>query len=76
MAAPTSVAIHTETIPLDAFLKWAGVADTGGMAKHMVTDGMVAVNGEVCLARGRKLRPGDTVAVGGETFLVCEEGRP
>ena len=67
------VAIRTEFIPLDAFLKWAGALDTGGMAKRVIVDGFVAVNGEVCRARGRKLRPGDRVTFDGKEYLVCAE---
>lgn len=66
----TDIEIHTPFIPLDAFLKWAGVADTGGMAKHLVKDGLVSVNGVPCLMRGKKLVPGDTVSVEGEAFRV------
>lgn len=57
------IQITTEFIKLDQFLKFAGVADTGAMAKLMVKDGMVDVNGEVCTMRGKKLHPGDTVTV-------------
>ena len=60
---PTRVHISGDTIRLDQFLKWAGVAQTGGQAKAMVLDGRVCVNGEQELRRGRKLHPGDIVAV-------------
>lgn len=53
--------ITTEFIKLDALLKFAGIADTGGHAKELVQSGMVKVNGEVCTMRGKKIRPGDTV---------------
>jgi ribosome-associated protein len=53
--------ITTEYITLDAFLKWAGAADTGGHAKILISSGEVRVNGEVELRRGRKLRPGDCI---------------
>lgn len=57
-------------IKLDSFLKWRGVADSGGAAKVLVASGGVAVNGEVETRRGRKLRSGDRVVVGAETFVV------
>lgn len=57
--------ITTEYITLDAFLKWAGVADTGGHAKALIASGVIQVNGAVELRRGRKLRPGDRLAVAG-----------
>lgn len=69
----TPVAIRTPFIPLDAFLKWSGVADTGGMAKHWIAEGLVQVNGEVCRMRGKKLVPGDEVVFGEERFCVVRE---
>lgn len=62
--------IRTETITLGAFLKWAGVAQTGGEAKRLVASGAVRVNGERETRRGRTLRPGDVVAVAGREFAV------
>lgn len=68
--APTPVAIHTATIDLAAFLKWAGVAATGGQAKHRVEDGQVRVNGIVERRRSRRLHPGDTVQLGEQVLTV------
>ncbi len=53
------IKINTEFIRLDALLKFAGAAETGGEAKLMIQDGAVKVNGERCAMRGKKLRPGD-----------------
>lgn len=58
------VEISTPFIKLDSFLKFCGAAETGGQAKELIQAGQVTVNGEVCLQRGKKLRDGDTVAVG------------
>ena len=66
----TEIEISTEFIKLDAFLKFAGCCGTGGEAKVRIAEGEVQVNGEVCTMRGKKLRPGDTVAFGGEQFAV------
>ncbi|MGE5588834.1 MAG: RNA-binding S4 domain-containing protein [Clostridia bacterium] len=60
---PVRVPITSPEIRLDQFLKWAGVAPTGGQAKALVQEGRVTVNGRQELRRGRKLRPGDVVAV-------------
>lgn len=54
------VKITTEFIRLDSALKLANIAATGGIAKMMIQDGEVKVNGEVCLSRGKKLRNGDS----------------
>ena len=55
------ITIRTEFIKLDSFLKYAGLAETGGQAKDAIQAGAVLVNGEVCTQRGKKLRPGDLV---------------
>ena len=68
------ISIHTEFIRLDALLKLAGIAETGGHAKLLIQDGEVTVNGEVCTMRGKKIRHGDTVGYGDAT-VVCKEER-
>jgi ribosome-associated protein len=64
------IKIYTDTITLGQFLKWAKIVDTGGQAKNLILSGMVKVNGEIELHRGRKLKKGDVVEVGGEKYLV------
>ena len=65
-----NVKIQTEFIKLDALLKFAGVTETGGEAKEAIQAGEVKVNGEVCTMRGKKLRPGDVVALEGVELTV------
>ena len=62
--------IDTEFIKLDSFLKAVDAVCSGGEAKIIISEGMVQVNGEVELRRGRKLRPGDRVELGGNAFQV------
>jgi ribosome-associated protein len=64
------VPIRDDAIRLGQFLKLAGVGGTGGDIKDLVGAGEVRVNGEVDLRRGRQLRRGDVVAVGGDTIRV------
>lgn len=54
---------------LQAFLKWQGIADTGGQAKIAIQSGLVKVNGEVCTQRGHTLRDGDIVEINGERYV-------
>ena len=61
---------NDNTIKLDSFLKFVGIAPTGGQAKLMIQNGEVLVNDMVETRRGRKLVSGDRVMVGGKTFLV------
>jgi len=60
----------TGPLSLGAFLKLAGVAQTGGHAKVLVQSGEVAVNGEPETRRGRLLEVGDVVAVQGREYRV------
>ena len=65
------VMIQTEFIKLDAMLKYANAVESGGMAKAVIQEGEVQVNGEVCTMRGKKLYPGDKVTFMGVTYLIC-----
>ena len=58
-----NIKIDTEFIKLDQLLKFSTAAPTGGIAKEMILDEIVFVNGEVCTMRGKKVRPGDVVTV-------------
>ncbi len=59
----TEVKILTEYIKLDQLIKFAGIAYSGAEAKDMVINGCASVNGEICTARGKKIRPGDVVTL-------------
>lgn len=65
-----SVKITTEFIKLEGLLKFAGLVETGGEAKALIQGGGVAVNGEICTMRGRKIRPGDAVTLAGVRLAV------
>lgn len=65
------VVIETEYIKLEAALKLANAVPSGGMAKNLIAEAEAKVNGEVCLMRGKKLRPGDTVEFLGQKYLIC-----
>ncbi len=65
------VPIRDESIRLGQFLKLANLIDTGAEAKSVIADGLVTVNGEVEVRRGRQLRRGDTVSVGRQSARVA-----
>lgn len=71
-----TVQISSEYIKLDQFLKLADCISTGGMAKALIQDGAIKVNGEAELRRGRKLYNGDVVEVeeAGTFQVVRSEG--
>ena len=65
-----SVTIYTPFIKLDAALKLANAIESGGMAKTVIQDGQVQVNGEVCTMRGKKLYPGDRFSFMGANYVI------
>jgi ribosome-associated protein len=70
--AVDEVPIRDESIRLGQFLKLASLIDTGADAKAVIADGMVTVNGDVELRRGRQLHPGDTVSLGERSARVAQ----
>jgi len=59
------IAITTEYITLSGFLKFCGLAGTGGESKELILSGAVLVDGEACAMRGKKLRPGNIISIAG-----------
>ena len=70
-----NVYISGEFIKLDALLKFASLTSTGGEAKYMIQSGEIFVNGDKCLLRGRKVRPGETVRYDNNVLLVRTRGQ-
>jgi len=62
--------INKEYIKLDQLLKYVNAVEGGGMAKNVILDGLVKVNGEIVLQRGKKLREGDIVEFNNEKYLI------
>lgn len=64
------ISIKQEFIKLDSAMKLADMVVTGGHAKIVIQDGEVKVNGEVCTARGKKLKKGDKVEFENKGFII------
>lgn len=64
------ITIRDEYIKLGQALKLAGLVGSGVEAKILIEEGNVLVNGETETRRGKKLRDGDTVTLGEESFTV------
>lgn len=62
--------LRGEFIELCNLLKLAGIANSGGQGKLMVSDGIVRVDGEVEWRRTAKIRTGQTVECLGQTIKV------
>ena len=65
-----TVYIDTDFIKLDSLLKLCDIAQTGGHAKILVSEGEIEVNGEVCEQRGRKIKPGDKIRYENTVYTV------
>ncbi len=62
----TEIKISTEYIKLDQILKYTGVCFDGAEAKEVIKEGLVKVNGELELRRGRKLYKDDEIEIEAE----------
>ena len=70
-----TITITTEFIKLQDLMKLANLVSSGGEAKVLILDGQVTVNGETCLQRGKKIRPGDAGAFRGRELGVAYADR-
>ena len=68
--APRSVAVREEPIELCQFLKFGGLAATGGEAKLAIAAGKVLLNGVIETQKRKKLQAGDKVTLGEQTLVV------
>ena len=66
------IKLRDEYIKLGQALKAAGVVESGADAKDVIVQGMVKVNGEVEVQRGKKLYAGDEVLFEGQTIRIEE----
>ncbi len=64
------ICIRDEFIKLGQALKLAGVVEDGVEAKYVIADGLVKVNGEVDVRRGRKVYEGDVISYDGNEIKV------
>ncbi len=64
------IKLRDEFIKLGQALKAANLVESGVDAKFVIQDGLVKVNGQVELQRGKKLYDGDVVEFDGETIQI------
>ena len=64
------IKLKEDYIKLGQALKAAGFVDSGVEAKFVIQDGLVLVNGNVELQRGKKLVDGDIVEFEGYTIKI------
>ena len=66
------IKLKDEFIKLGQALKAAGFVDSGVEAKMVILDGLVKVNGEVEVQRGKKLYDGDEVEFEGNIINITK----
>ena len=66
------IRIRDEFIKLGQALKAAGLVGSGVDAKLVIQDGLVKVNGETEVQRGKKLYDGDVITYEGETIRIVK----
>lgn len=64
------ISVRAEPIELCQLLKFAGLADNGGAAKAIISEGRVLLNGVVETQKRKKIMGGDKVTLGAETIIV------
>lgn len=67
---PRDVMVREVPIELCQFIKFGGLAESGGAAKQLVAEGSVSLNGAVETRKRKQLAAGDRVTIGGETIVV------
>ena len=65
-----SIRENEEYIKLGQALKMAGLVDSGVNAKMVIQDGLVELNGQVELQRGKKLYGGEVITYNGESVKI------
>ena len=71
---PIEFALRGEFITLDALLKATGLAPSGGIAKMMIAEGRVQVDGRDELRKTCKIRAGQVVSLVGTRIRVTAPG--
>ena len=64
------IKLKDDYIKLGQALKAANLIENGSMAKSVIQDGLVTVNGKTELQRGKKLHDGDIVSFDNETIKI------
>lgn len=68
------VEVSTQPIELYKVLKIANLVSGGGEAKYAISEGYVAVNGELELRKRCKIYDGDVIEFNGEFYVVlCDQ---
>lgn len=71
-----AIGIEVDSQPIELYkvLKMANVVSGGGEAKYAISEGYVAVNGEIELRKRRKLVDGDLIEFNNDYYvIICDQ---
>jgi ribosome-associated protein len=69
-STPRQVAVREVPIELCQFIKFAGLTESGGEAKQLISEGLVLLNDVVETQKRKKLAVGDRVKANGHVIIV------
>ncbi|MDR2461682.1 MAG: RNA-binding S4 domain-containing protein [Mycoplasmataceae bacterium] len=62
--------IKTEYITLGQFLKFIGIANTGGLVKNIINNENILVNDIEEKRRGKKIKKNDTITFKNKKYII------
>jgi ribosome-associated protein len=71
-SSPTTRVVVVREVPIElcAFIKFGGLAESGGQAKQLIAERGVRLNGAIETRKRKQLAVGDRVTVGLYTIVV------
>lgn len=66
------IKVREEFIKLGQAIKAVNLVEDGVEAKYVIQDGLVKVNGEIEVRRGRKLYDGDIISYNGNEIKIVK----
>lgn len=67
------VVLQKQPVELFKLLKFEGLVGSGGEAKHVISEGLVSVNGVVETQKRKKIVVGDEIEFNGHVMLTALE---
>lgn len=67
------IIIRHQPVELYKILKFEGLVASGGEAKQLIAQGMIALNGQIETQKRKKINAGDKISFGDEDFLIVLE---
>lgn len=70
-----SIIINSQPVELFKILKFEGLVESGGLAKTVISEGQVKVNGQIETRKRKKIVDGDKIEFLNETYVIELAGK-